>query len=102
MNAIAGLCLAAVGTYAMRLGSVRLFGSRPVPARAARVLRHAALAVMASLAVASLPGTGGAGGGVTAAGVAGAAAVVVASRRSTAIAVIMAIGVATYALVDLI
>lgn len=101
MTAVAGLCLAAVGTYAMRLGSVRLFGSRPVPTVPARLLRHAALGIMASLAVASLPGSASAGG-VTAAGVAGVAAVVVAARRSTDITVIMAVGVAAYALVDLL
>lgn len=101
MSAIVGLCLASVGTYAMRIGSVRLFGSRPLPAAATRILRHAALGVMASLAISSLTDPGGAGG-VTAAGLAGVAAVVVASRRCGDLTTVMAVGVAAYALVGLL
>lgn len=99
MRAVVALCLAAVGTYAIRLGSVRAFGSRPVPPVAARVLRHAAIGIMSSLAISSLPGSGSTAA-LTAAAVAGAAAVVVAAQRLGNMAAVMAIGVAVYGIIE--
>lgn len=82
MNAAAALTIAAGGTYLLRHASVRAFASRTMPERVVSALRHAALAIIAAIAVAELPGKGGFGGLTTANVLALGIAVVVARRHS--------------------
>jgi hypothetical protein len=55
MNAVAALLAASGGTFALRYASTRFFAARALEARLVDVLRHASLAIMASLVIASLP-----------------------------------------------
>ena len=95
--AVAGLLVATAGTYLTRYASVRSFSNRSLDARVAAVLRHAALGIMASLVIASLPA--GDGAPLTdVAALAGLGVGIVASRRLTNVSVVVALGVAGYAL----
>lgn len=98
MAALGALLLAASGTFLLRSASVRLLSGRALDDRVAVALRHASLAMMAALAIASIP----AGDrfvladGAALAGL-GAGAGVVASRRVGEVWVVIAVAVSAYA-----
>lgn len=96
--AVAGLLLATGGTYLLRYASVRSFSSRTLDARVAAVLRHAALGIMASLVIASLPADHGPPL-TDVASLTGLTVGLVASRRLTNVSAVVALGVAGYATV---
>lgn len=99
MIALAAVLLATAGTFAMRAGSVRAFESRDLPPTATRMLRHAAVAIMASLVITNLPATS-APGGVGAASATGLVAALLVARRTPSPTVVMVVAVAVYALTD--
>jgi len=101
MTSFAALLVAALGTYALRSGSVPAFTTRTLQDRNAVLLRHAALAIMASLTIASLPGPAGNPQVTLASSTALAVAVLVARRVSDTTAII-GLAVAAYTLVNLI
>ena len=53
MSSAVALLVAAAGTFALRYGSVRALAHRQIPPAVEDTLRHAALAVIAALVVAS-------------------------------------------------
>jgi len=97
MTAVAALTIAAAGTYLVRHTSVRVFASRTMPERAVSAFRHAALAIIAALAVAGLPGKSGFGGLTTANVLALAIAVVVARRHNMTITILATLSAYTVA-----
>jgi branched-subunit amino acid transport protein len=97
VTAAVALGLASVATYAIRVGSVRAFDRRHLPPIAGRVLRHAALGIMASLVITTLPASSAAGG-IGAASAAGLAASTVTARRTNNMTLIMLAGIAAYSL----
>lgn len=94
MSWIIALLAATAGTYALRAGSVRAFSGRDLPAGVDRMLRHAAIAVMSAIAVASLP-AGGVSGWTVATAFGIGVAIVLALRYSN-IAAVTAAGVLAY------
>jgi branched-subunit amino acid transport protein len=94
VSGFVALIITAAGTFAIRTGSVQAFQERAMSPVVTRVLRHAALAILASLAVSSLPS---AAGGIEAPSLVGLVATVVAARRFSNLAVVMAVGIAAYA-----
>jgi branched-subunit amino acid transport protein len=70
-----------------------------MPERVVSALRHAALAMIAAIAVAGLPGNSGFGGLTTASVLAMAIAVVVARRHNMTFTILATVG--AYALADL-
>ena len=96
MSSAVALLVAAAGTFALRYGSVRALAHRRIPPAVEDTLRHAALAVIAALVVASLPSSGGAGLPPVGAVVALVAATVVA-RRTRNITVAITVAVVVYA-----
>jgi branched-subunit amino acid transport protein len=96
MTWLAALVLAGIGTFALRFGSVRSFEERTMRPVVTRMLRHAALAILASLAITNLPHATAADG-PTAASIIGLAVTVVAARRLSNLTAIMAIGIGAYA-----
>ncbi|MDY7100711.1 MAG: AzlD domain-containing protein [Actinomycetota bacterium] len=91
MNAVAGLLVASLATYAIRLAAVVAVGAKPLPARVERALRHAAVAVLASFVMSGFVGRDGVGALTAAAALASVAAVVVARlTRNITLAVLVA------------
>lgn len=88
MTAVAALSLAAAGTYLLRHASVRAFASRTMPDRVVAALRHAALAIIAAIGLAGLPGRTGFGRLTIANVLAVIVAVVVARRHNTTITIL--------------
>ena len=99
MTAVAALSLAAAGTYLLRHASVRAFASRTIPDRGVSALRHAALAIIAAIAVAGLPGRTGFGSLTIANVLALTTAVVVARRHNIPITILAT--VTAYTVADL-
>jgi branched-subunit amino acid transport protein len=97
MTAVAALTIAAAGTYLLRHASVRAFASRTMPKRLISALRHAALAIIAAIAVAGLPGKSGVWGLTTANVFALTIAVVVARRHNMTITILATVGAYTVA-----
>jgi branched-subunit amino acid transport protein len=97
MTAAAALTIAAAGTYMLRHASVRAFASRTMPERVGSALRHSALAIIAAIAVAGLPGKGGFGGLTTANVLALTIAVVVARRHNMTITILSTVSAYTVA-----
>ena len=96
MSAAVALLIAAAGTFALRYGSVRALAQRRIPPAVEGALRHAALAVIAALVVASLPSSGRMGLPSAGAVVALMAAAVVA-RRTRNITAAIAVAMVFYA-----
>lgn len=99
MTVLGALLLAATGTYLLRVGSVVAFTARPLAPTVSVILRHAALAVMGSIAVASLPGEGPAAVSDLP-NVAGIVAAVVAARRGRSTVTVIGIAVAVSLLLE--
>ena len=99
MTAVAALSIAAAGTYLLRHASVRAFASRPMPDRGVSALRHAALAIIAAIAVAGLPGRTGFSSLTIPSVLALTTAVVVARRHNTTITILAT--VTAYTVADL-
>jgi branched-subunit amino acid transport protein len=97
MTAVAALTIAAAGTYLLRHASVRAFASRTMPKRLISALRHAALAIIAAIAVAGLPGNSGFGGLTTASALALTIAVVVARRHNMTITIVATVSASALA-----
>lgn len=95
MNAAAALVIATLGTFALRALSVRAFATRDLDDRFALALRSAALAIIAALAVRSLP-KGAGTSGLPHAALAGIVVAVVAGRRLRSLALVILLAVATY------
>jgi branched-subunit amino acid transport protein len=95
VTAIVALGLASIATYAIRVGSVGAFQLRQLPPTAGLVLRHAALGIMASLVITTLPAPASSGG-IGAAGAAGLVASIAAARRTGNLTLIMLVGVVAY------
>ena len=93
MSWVAGLLLATCGTYGIRLVGVHVFLRRSVPPAAERILRHAALGILASLALTSVTGAGDAAA-MTLPTAVGLGATVIAARRYGNLAAVMLLGIA--------
>ena len=98
MATLGALLVAVTGTYLLRYGSVRALSGRTLGANVVEALRHASLAMMAALAVASLPTDGGFvladGATLTGLGVG-----VVAARRIGDVSIVIVLSVCGYAAV---
>jgi branched-subunit amino acid transport protein len=97
VTAIVALGLASIATYAIRVGSVGAFQLRQLPPTAGLILRHAALGIMASLVITTLPSSS-ALGGIGAASAAGLLASTGAARRTGNLTLIMLVGVAAFSI----
>jgi branched-subunit amino acid transport protein len=85
--------------FVLRQASVRALAHRELPPSIGTILRHAALAVMASLVVSATPSTGPVEL-PTSAAIAALAVVGLVARRTRSIAAAIATGVATYAAIQ--
>lgn len=96
MSSAVALALAAIGTFAIRYGSVRLGARRALSIRTTLALRHAAVGVLALLAVGSAPASRT--GGAPAASAIAVVVTTVVARRSRSMTATMAAGIGAYAL----
>lgn len=99
MSWAAALVLASAGTFAIRFASSAGLGALQLSVRGQRILRHAAIGILAAMAVSTLPAdaTGSAIPSVVA-----LAATGLALTRTKNLAVAMAVGVAGYWMVGLV
>jgi branched-subunit amino acid transport protein len=96
MNAVVALAIATLGTFALRSLSVRVFSTRELDPGSGLALRYAALSIIASLVVQSLPDHGDPSV-VHVPVLAGTAVAVVAGRCVRNITGVIVLAVATYA-----